>query len=84
MTSNQILSPLVAEVLNELAISGLECLTPTLEKLLNELMLMERNQVLQAAPYERTEQRKGYANGFKNKTLQMRCGKLQLRSRYWI
>ena len=78
MTSNQTLSPLVAEVLNELAMSGLECLTPTLEKLLNELMLMERNQVLQAAPYQRTEQRKGYANGFKNKTLQMRCGKLQL------
>ncbi|MDX8430292.1 MAG: IS256 family transposase [Candidatus Algichlamydia australiensis] len=78
MISNQTLSPLVAEILHELAMSGLECLTPTLEKLLNELMLIERNQVLQAAPYERSEQRKGYANGFKNKTLQMRCGKLHL------
>jgi transposase-like protein len=34
--------------------------------------------VLQAAPYERTEDRKGYANGFKAKTVHSRVGDLHL------
>ena len=78
MISNQKYSPLIAEALLELAEQGIESLCPALEKLFNELMLIERNQVLQASPYERTEQRKGYANGFKNKMLQTRIGKLHL------
>ena len=53
-------------------------LCPTLERLLNELMLVERSQALQAAPYERSEQREGYANGFKDKTVQTRLGKMHL------
>ena len=78
MISNQKYSPLIEEALSELAEQGIESLCPALEKLFNELMLIERNQVLQASPYERTEQRKGYANGFKNKMLQTRIGKLHL------
>jgi len=78
MIPNQKYSPLIEEALVELADQGVECLCPALEKLFNELMLIEREQVLQASPYERTDQRKGYANGFKNKMLQTRIGKLQL------
>jgi len=78
MTSNPKYTPLIEEALGELADQGIESLCPALEKLFNELMLIEREQVLQASPYERTDQRKGYANGFKNKMLQTRIGKLHL------
>lgn len=46
--------------------------------LVNEAMKIERAQVLGAQPYERTEQRRGYANGYKPKTLQTRVGKVEL------
>ncbi|MDF2550094.1 MAG: family transposase [Chlamydiales bacterium] len=42
-------------------------------------MKIEREQALQAASYERSESRKGYANGFKDKSLQTRFGKLELK-----
>lgn len=42
--------------------------------LVNEAMRVERHQVLQAQPYERTDSRKGYANGYKPKTLTSRVG----------
>jgi transposase-like protein len=42
--------------------------------MLNEAMKIERSQALQAAPYERNDGRRGYANGFKPKTLQTRLG----------
>ena len=42
--------------------------------LVNEAMRIERHQVLQAQPYERTDARKGYANGFKDKTVNGRVG----------
>ena len=42
--------------------------------LVNEAMRVERHQILQAQPYERTEARKGYANGFKDKTVNCRVG----------
>ncbi len=78
MISNQLFSPLIAEALEELNFKDMESLCPTLQKLLNELMLIEREQALKAAPYERTDERQGYANGFKDKILQTRLGKLQL------
>jgi len=39
---------------------------------------VERNEALKAEAYERTEQRKGYANGFKSRTIQTRVGKLKV------
>jgi len=42
--------------------------------LLNEAMRIESSQVLRAEPYERTERRRGYANGYKPKTLNTRIG----------
>lgn len=78
MISDQIFSPLIAEALEELHFKDMEGLCPTLQKLLNELMLIQREQALRVAPYERSEQRQGYANGFKDKMLQTRLGKLKL------
>jgi putative transposase len=45
-----------------------------LRLLVNAAMRVERQPVLQAQPYERTETRKGYATGFKSKTLSSRVG----------
>jgi putative transposase len=39
-------------------------------------MQIERQKHLGAAPHERTEQRNGYANGFKDKTLSTRLGQI--------
>jgi transposase-like protein len=78
MISNKLLNPSIIEALHTLSEEGLVSLNPILEKLMNELMKIEREQVLGAARYERTDERKGYCNGFKNKTLATRSGKLQL------
>ena len=53
-------------------------LAQALRVLLNHAMRVERSAALGARPYERTEARKGYANGFKPKTLQTRVGALEL------
>ena len=45
-----------------------------LRLLVNQAMLLERAQALQAQPYERTPARQGHANGFKDKTLTTRLG----------
>src|SRR2546423_13283327 len=42
-------------------------------------MLFERERFLNAAPYERTSERRDYANGFKAKHLRTRLGELDLR-----
>jgi len=57
---------------------GSDRLRSTVELLLNLAALLEREQHLQAAPYERTQGRNGHANGFKDKTLRTRLGDLSL------
>ncbi len=49
-----------------------------IEILMNEAMKLERSDVLQAAPYQRTDTRRGYANGYKPKTVRSRLGSLEL------
>ncbi len=46
--------------------------------LVNEAMKIERSEALGAGPYERSSERRGYANGFKPKTLATRVGKVEL------
>jgi hypothetical protein len=46
--------------------------------LLNEAMKVERSRALGAEPWQRSEQRLGYANGYKPKSLSTRIGKLSL------
>lgn len=57
---------------------GFDGMANAIEMLLNEAMLIEREQHLNAGRYERTEGREGYANGFKPKSVQTRIGKLNL------
>jgi transposase-like protein len=42
--------------------------------LMNQAMIAQRAQAIGAQPYERNEQRRGYANGFKAKTVSTRVG----------
>ena len=61
-----------------LDIHGFEGMASAIQILVNETMKIERSETLRAAPYERTNERQGYANGFKPKTLNTRIGKLEL------
>jgi putative transposase len=67
------------EELLEKLILGSEHTPRIVEKLLNQLMLAERESVLGAAPYERTEDRKGFANGFKDRKYLSKMGDLSLK-----
>jgi transposase-like protein len=66
------------DVLELLADHGFDGLAQSLQILLNEAMKLERSAVLEAQPYQRTPQRRGYANGFKPKTVKTRVGRLEL------
>ena len=44
---------------------------------LNTAMEAERQQFLGASRYERTDERRGYANGYKPKTVKTRVGSLE-------
>jgi len=70
---------LLEQVIQMLATQGDNKFSRVIEKVLNEAMKLERAKTLQAEPYERTEDRMGYANGFKNKTLALATGKVLLK-----
>jgi transposase-like protein len=57
---------------------GLEGLGDAVSMLINEAMRLERKRHLAVAPYERSPQRQGYANGYKPKTVKSRIGALDL------
>jgi putative transposase len=67
------------ELIQLLAEHGFEGMAQVMELLLNEVMKWERSAALQAAPYERSEKRRGHANGFKPKTVSTRVGPLKLK-----
>jgi transposase-like protein len=69
---------MLQEVLEDFATRGVDQLKASLEQLFNQLMLAEREDYVRAGPHERTEQRRGHCNGFKNKTLLTRTGELEL------
>ena len=66
------------EAVQLLAENGFEGMANAMQILFNEAMKLERTEYLNAAPYQRTEDRRTYANGFKNKTVNSRLGKLEL------
>ncbi|MGB2955694.1 MAG: transposase [Anaerolineales bacterium] len=53
---------------------GLEYLPTLIEVLINTAMQAERSKYLKADLYERTDQRNGFANGYKPKTVKTRIG----------
>lgn len=69
---------LIAEILKELTTNNIFQVRESLERLFNQLMIAEREEAVGAYPYERSSERKGYCNGFKNKTLLTRSGELKL------
>lgn len=69
---------LIDDVLEALHDSGHNGMGKAMELLINTAMLLEREQHLRAEPYQRTDERQGYANGFKAKTLKSRLGELNL------
>lgn len=69
---------LLNQLVNHISTHGCDGASEVLRLLLNQAMEIERSQVLGANPYERTDTRRGYANGFKPKTMQTRAGKITL------
>jgi transposase-like protein len=67
------------QVLELLTEHGFDGMANALQILLNEAMELERSAFLQAGPYERTDARRGFANGFKTKRIATRAGELDLR-----
>ena len=59
-----------------LADQGVEGMLEAMRLILNQAMRLQRQQALGAEPYQRTDQRRGYANGFKPRTLDTRLGRL--------
>jgi putative transposase len=61
---------------SDLAEKGLEAVPELLRILINQVMQAERSKHLNAGEYERTEDRKGHANGYKPKTVRTRMGEI--------
>ena len=67
---------LPSEFLEPIIEHGLDVLPAMIETLINVAMQIERERHLGAELYERTSERRGYANGYKRKTVASRLGKL--------
>lgn len=65
----------LAQIISE---QGMDGIGSAIQILINQAMLIERNRHLNASPYERNDERTGYANGFKPKSLNTRIGTLEL------
>jgi putative transposase len=68
----------IQEVVKLLADDGFDGLGEAIRRIINEAMRLERQNYLRAGPYERSEERRGYANGYKPKTVHTRIGALDL------
>ena len=72
MTRSDIVLDQLVELINQHG--GSDAFAEAIGTLMNFAMQIERAEVLEAEPYERTERRRGYANGFKPKVLHGRLG----------
>lgn len=78
MISNKSNRAMIDEILEGFANQGIAELKSSLERLFNQLMIAEREDHIGVGPYERSPERKGYSNGFKDKKLLTRSGELNL------
>jgi len=69
----------VSAALEQIIENGFNGLDTAVSILINEAMRIERSRVLEAEPWQRTQNRKGYANGYKPKSVDSRIGKLALK-----
>lgn len=68
----------VTEAMQAILENGIEGMGTAFALLLNQAMKIERSEFIGAQPWERTLDRKAYANGFKPKRLNTRMGKIDL------
>jgi transposase-like protein len=68
----------LSQAVQLLAENGFEGMANAIEILFNEAMRLQRQEYIGAAPYERSHERRTYANGFKAKTVNSRIGRLNL------
>lgn len=68
----------IQDVVKLLATDGFDGLGEAIRRIINEAMRLERQNYLGVGPYERSDERRGYANGYKPKTVQTRVGALDL------
>jgi len=64
------------EILEQIAEQGLDVLPELIRIMINTAMQIERQEYLGVQPYERSSQRRDYANGFKPKTMATRMGEI--------
>lgn len=76
--THQINTTVMSEAMEQILEQGFDGLGNAIAILLNEVMKVERCRVLQAGPWQRTEDRRGHANGYKPKMVDTRLGKLTL------
>jgi len=67
---------LSSSTIEDLTRNGLEAIPELVRVILNSVMQVERAKYLQAGEYERSEDRKGHANGYKPKTVKTRLGEI--------
>jgi len=67
---------LPVELLEQIADQGLDVLPELIRTVINTAMQIERQQYLNAGPYERSPSRRGHANGYKPKTVTTRGGQV--------
>jgi transposase-like protein len=65
---------LPSDLLEQISRQGYEFLPELIRILVNAAMQAERQTHLKAAPYQRSEERQGHANGYKPKTVHTRLG----------
>lgn len=68
---------LPAEIVEQVAEHGFDILPELIRIVFNSAMQAEREQYLGAAPYQRSSERRGHANGFKPKSVQTRVGDIE-------
>ena len=64
------------EILEQIATEGFDILPELIRIVVNTAMQVERQKHLGAAPFERSPDRRGQANGFKPKTVKTRLGEI--------
>ena len=64
------------EIMDQIAEQGLDTLPELIRTVVNMAMKVERQRYLKANPYQRSEDRHGHANGYKDKAVKTRLGEI--------
>ncbi len=64
------------EIVEQIAAHGMDYLPELIRTMINTAMQIERQRYLKAGLYERSEDRQGHANGYKDKTVRTRVGEI--------